>query len=59
MTDKITCPSCGHSFDVEEALSGTITKVSGCILITRNLLNCLQNSSPKGINWNQTESNLS
>lgn len=24
MTDKITCPSCGHSFDVEEALSGKI-----------------------------------
>ena len=22
MTDKITCPNCGHQFDVEEALSG-------------------------------------
>ncbi len=22
MTDKITCPNCGHNFDVEEALSG-------------------------------------
>jgi len=24
MNDKITCPNCGHSFDVEEALSGKL-----------------------------------
>lgn len=24
MTDKITCPHCGHAFDVEEALSGKL-----------------------------------
>ncbi len=24
MTDKITCPNCGHKFDVEEALSGKL-----------------------------------
>jgi len=24
MTDKITCPNCGHAFDVEEALSGKL-----------------------------------
>lgn len=24
MTDKITCPNCGHNFDVEEALSGKL-----------------------------------
>ena len=24
MTNKIKCPNCGHSFDVEEALSGKL-----------------------------------
>ena len=24
MNDKITCPNCGYSFDVEEALSGKL-----------------------------------
>src|SRR5690606_7633459 len=24
MTDKITCPNCGHTFDVEEAISGQL-----------------------------------
>jgi uncharacterized Zn finger protein (UPF0148 family) len=24
MSDKIKCPNCGHTFDVEEALSGKL-----------------------------------